>query len=299
VWRVHGALVLVQVFFGLHYLAAKVVLTEIPPRLWALIRVGCGALVLFLLVRVAGKRLPSDGKTLAKLAFCALFGVVINQICFVEGLSRTTPIHSSIINTTIPVGTLIFAVLLGRERASTRKILSLAVAIAGVLLVIRPQASDLAEVRLVGDLLTLINAMSFSLFLVISKRLLSRVDSLAATTVLLGFGTLGMLVPGLSAGAGFEIGRVSPTTWGLGALIVVFPTALAYLLNFWSLARLDSSVVAFFIYLQPLIATSLSVLLLGEKLHGATIAGAGLIFGAVYLALASRQDRLASTPSRP
>ena len=291
IWRVHVALVLVQLFFGLHYLAAKLVLADIPPRLWALIRVSCAALILFAAARVAGKRLPSSPKVLGQLALFSLFGVVINQVCFVEGLYRTTLVHSSIIMTTIPVATLLFGVLLGRERLNGRKVASLIVALAGVLLVIGPTAADMNDMRLLGDGLTLINALSYAFFLVISRRLLSRIDPLGATVVILGFGSLGMLLPGLTALPGFDPAQVTPRTWLLGAFIVLFPTAGAYFLNYWALARLESSVVAFFIYLQPLIATTLSILFLGERLTPSIVAGAALIFCSVYLALRRRPGR--------
>ena len=87
---VHGSLVLIQVIFGLHYFAAKIVLSEIPPALWALMRVAAAALLLALVARLAGRDLPRSGAVLGRLALYAIFGVVINQLCFVEGLSRTT-----------------------------------------------------------------------------------------------------------------------------------------------------------------------------------------------------------------
>jgi drug/metabolite transporter (DMT)-like permease len=282
---VYAALVLVQVFFGLHYLASKVLLREIPPALWALMRVASAAVLLLATARLLGCRLPRSGKVLGRLALYSVFGVVINQLCFVEGLSRTTPSHSSILMAVIPVGTLLFAVLGRQERLTLAKAASFGVALAGVLLVLRPAATELAGASLAGDLLTVTNALSYSLFLVISKRLLERVDPLAATAVLLAFGTLGMLLPGLPALRGFDATAVSTRTWALGAFIVVFPTALAYLLNYWALARVQSSIVAFFIYLQPLIATSLSVAFLGDGINGWMIAGAALVFFAVYLAL--------------
>jgi drug/metabolite transporter (DMT)-like permease len=284
-WVVYGSLIFVQVLFGVHYLAAKVVLHEIPPGLWALLRVA-GAGGLLLIVALALRRpLPRSWPVIGRLALFSVFGVVINQLCFVEGLSRTTPTHSSIIMTSIPVGTLLFALLLRREQAQARKLISLGVGFIGVMLVIRPTASELAQVTVLGDLLTLTNALSYSFFLVISKRVLSRIDSLSATTLLLLFGTLGMSVPGFHAAAGFRLADVSLLTWALGLFIVLFPTALAYLLTYWALARVESSVVAFFIYLQPLIATSLSVALFGDRLTPALLAGAALIFLAVYLTL--------------
>jgi len=289
-----GALVLVQVFFGLHYLAAKVLLEFIPPRAWAVVRVVPAALLLLVAVRALGRRLPTARGDLLRLAVFSIFGVVINQVCFVEGLSRTTPAHSSIIMTSIPVGALLFGVVLGRESLSAWKVLSLMVSFAGVMIVIlsgRGGAgleafSGIGGARtVVGDLLTLVNALSYSFFLVISKRLLTRIDPLGATAVLLTFGSLGILLVGGPELLSFSPATVPPRIWGLAVYIVVFPTALAYLLMYWALARAGSYLVALSIYLQPLIATALSAVLLGERIGPGVVAGGALIFLGVYLAL--------------
>jgi drug/metabolite transporter (DMT)-like permease len=279
------ALTLVQIFFGLHYVAAKVLLQHIPPRAWAAVRVTAAALVLLAAARVLRRPLPRRPGDLRRIALYSIFGVVVNQICFVEGLSRTTPTHSSLVNTTIPVGTLLFAVFLGRERLDRSKILSLAVSLAGVLLVMMPKASGWTGGTFVGDVLTLVNALSYSLFLVISKPVLARTDPMGATAALMAFGALGVLALGGPSLARFDLSTLTAEDWALAAFIVVFATAGAYLLNYWALARVDSSLVALFIYLQPAVAVTLSAVLTGD-LPGATeILGAALIFAGVYLAV--------------
>lgn len=283
--RVVLALIAVQVFFGVHYLAAKILLEEIPPRAWAVIRVAGAAALLVAAARFWGRALPSDRRDLGRLALWSIFGVVVNQICFVEGLSRTTATHSAIINTLIPVATLLFAVLLGRESLTIAKGVSLALAIAGVLLVIRPGRAAFSSATYVGDLLTLVNAVSYSFFLVVSKRVLARTDPVGATAALLAFGSIGILALGVGPLWRFDLSSVQPTTWALGAFIIVFPTAGAYFLIYWALARAESSLVAIFIYLQPVIAGVLAAVLLGERASAATLAGAALIFVAVWIAL--------------
>ena len=279
---------MVQVFFGLHYLAAKIVLLEIPPRAWALLRVSGAAVLLLATVRVLNRRLPRSRRDVGLLALFSVFGVVINQVCFVEGLSRTTPTHASLIMTMIPVLTLLFSILAGRERLEIRKLLAAAIAFAGVVLIIRPTAWGVESTMIVGDLLTLINASSYALFLVFSKKLLERVDALSATALLFAFGSVLIALLGLPQLLALELGAVSPQVWALGAFIVLFPTAGAYLISYWALARLESSVVAFFIYLQPVIATGLSILLLGDRPTATVWIGGSLIFAGVYLALRRR-----------
>ena len=82
-----GILVLVQVLFGIHYFAAKLVLMEIPPRAWAGLRVGSAALMLIpLAFLISGRRAVPSAGDLARLAGLSIFGVVINQWAFVERL---------------------------------------------------------------------------------------------------------------------------------------------------------------------------------------------------------------------
>ncbi len=283
--RVVAGLTLIQVFFGVHYLAGKIVLKELPPRAWAAIRVASAALLLITAARVLGRRFPRAPRDVGLLALFSFFGVTVNQICFVEGLARTTATHSAIINTLIPAWTLLFAVVLGRESLSARKSASLLLAVAGVLLVIRPERASFSSETFVGDLLTLTNSISYSFFLVISKRTMQRVDALAATALMFAFGVLPIALFGGFALTRFDYGAVSLAAWLWGVFIVVFPTAGAYVLISWTLARAEASLVALFVYVQPVIATTLGMAFQHEALTARTAAGALIIFAAVYLAL--------------
>jgi drug/metabolite transporter (DMT)-like permease len=241
--RVVLTLTLIQVLFGVHYLAGKILLKEIPPRAWAVIRVAAAAVVLLVIARALKRRFPRSPRDLALLAVFSLFGVAINQVCFVEGLSRTTAIHSAIINSLMPAWTLFFAVVLGREAPTLRKALSLVLAVAGVLLVIRPESASFTSATFVGDMITMINSMSYSFFLVISKRTMHRVDALAATALLFVFGTVPIALFGGAAAARLDLGAVSTAVWLWGAFIILLPTAGAYVLISWTLARAEASLV--------------------------------------------------------
>lgn len=253
-----ASLIVVQVFFGFHYLAAKLVLDELPPRAWAFVRIGAAAVVLWLLCWIARRKVPREPKVWGLLALFSVFGVSINQVCFVEGLSRTTPTHSALMNTTIPVSTLVIAALCGQERIRARQVVALLTALAGVLLVIRPWAAGVTTEIKSGDLLTLINATSFSIFLVISKRLMMRIDALAGTAILLTFGALIIGVLGIPPLLQVDAAGLSTRFWWLALFIILLPTAAAYVINYWALGKVESSLVAFFIFLQPAIAATLS-----------------------------------------
>lgn len=283
--RVIATLTLIQVLFGVHYLAGKILLKEIPARAWAVLRVSSAAVVLVGLAIVMKRTFPRSGRDLGLLAVFSIFGVAINQVCFVEGLARTTAIHSAIINSLMPAWTLFFAVVLGREALTARKAACLVLAVAGVVLVIRPERASFSSATFTGDMITMINSMSYSFFLVVSKRTMQRVDALAATALMFVFGTVPIGLFGASALARLDFASVSATAWFWGAFIVLLPTAGAYVLISWTLARAEASLVALFIYLQPLIAAFLGIVFQGEILTLRTMLGGALIFAGVYFAL--------------
>jgi drug/metabolite transporter (DMT)-like permease len=296
------ALSLVQLFFGLHYLAAKLVLLEIPPRAWAAARVASAAAILLAGALLFGRRLPRRAADWGALAVCSVFGIVVNQVCFLEGLSRTTAIHSALINTTIPVWTLVFAVLLGRERLDWRKLSSLAVALGGVILVLEPWAALRAmsagqAATLTGDLLTVVSSSSYSFFLAISKKPLERHDPIGATAVILLVGAVGIGLFGGPQLARVDFSAVSARALWLGAFIVLFATVGAYVLNYYALSRAESSLVALFICVQPVIATVLGALVLRERPRAADFAGAALIFGGVYFAVRGARRATVAAPA--
>ena len=281
----YGALVLVQLFFGVHYFAAKVVLREVPPEAWAAARAAAAALFMLGLALALGRSLPRRPRTLAALAGLSLIGVVTNQYMFVKGLALTHTTHSSLINSSIPVLTLGIAVILGHERLAPGKILSVVVALSGVLVLLRPwaAATGLEEGVLRGDLYTLVNATSFSFFLVLSRPVLRPLDSIGSTAVVFLFGSGFLLVLGGPSLMGLDLRTLSPRTWALAAFIVVVPTAGAYVLQFFALRRVESSMVALFIYLQFLIAAVIGVLALGEPLEPRLAVAALLVLGGLVL----------------
>ncbi len=260
------ALAGVQVVFGTHYVAGKVVLEHIPALPWAALRVTGAALLLLLLVALRRERIPMDRRTVYRFAGFAVLGVVINQIFFVMGLSRTTAIHSSLINSSIPILTLVLAILAGRETVTPRRAAGFVLALAGVLILLRVWSFDPASLLIRGDLITLVNSLSFSAFLVVSKTQLERMPALPATCLLFVLGApmvTALAAPGLAA---MDFTAVPPFVWLLGAYIIIGPTVLAYFINYWALRHASSSLVAFFVYLQPLVAATFAAVFLAEAI---------------------------------
>jgi drug/metabolite transporter (DMT)-like permease len=287
----------VQVLFGLHYLAAKLVVEEIPPRPWAFLRASCAGLILLSVVATRSLPLPRGGSTLARFFGLALLGVAINQYLFVEGISRTTPGHSSIINTSIPVVTLFVAVLLGRERPTLRRLLGIATTLVGVSLLIGWEELDPGDAILQGDLLTLGNALSYSLFLVLGKPVLEKERTLPATALLLCFGAVWLLPQGAPGLAAIDPSGLSARTWAMAGFIIIGPTIGAYVLSTYALRRVESSLVALFIYLQPVLGAGLSIVLGFEQPTARLFLACAGVFAGIYIALRAPSRVAVASPT--
>lgn len=252
----------------------------LPPLSLAALRALGAALILGL---VAGRRLFAvPARELGWLALFALLGVIANQVLFLEGLSRTSQINAAVLIATIPVFTTGFALALRKERASALRLFGIAVGLGGALLLAGIERFDLSDRRLVGNLLILANAAAWSLHLVLARPVLQRLDPLVVLAWMFLFGALA-LVP---AGVGPLLAAwpdVPAVSWQALAWIVAVPTALSYLLNIRALREAESSQVAIFTYLQPLVAGVLAWGLAGERLTLRTGAAALLIFVGVGL----------------
>ncbi len=259
-----AALLAVQVLFGLHYPLMKPAFDAgLDPGAWAAVRVVCATILLLGMARWFRCPFPRARRDLWGLASVAVLGVVINQICFAVGLSYTTPGYSALINVSIPVTTLVFAWLLRFERPDLARGCGVAVAAGGLALML---TGHLETDWRTGNLITFVNALSFGCFLVVSRPLYQRVHPLAGTAVIFAFGTLGIL-----AIVGWRIPTVDWLAlpwwvWGAMAYAIIGATVAAYVLNAFALRHADSSVVGFFIFLQPLIATAVSALMGHERL---------------------------------
>lgn len=265
---VHLALLTVSLLFGANYVVTKRILAEVPPAAWVLCRILCATLVivpLALWLRRREARPPA--RVLCGLLLASFLGIVANQVLFTEGMARTTPQHSAVINALIPTWTLLAAVLFRQERLTGYRVLAILVALLGVQYLLGVDrllfggggaATDGAT--LLGDLLTMANGMSFAVHLVLMRRIGRQVDPWFATATMFVFATAMMgvwSVPQTNADDAARLLTV-PTLW-FGLYAVLFATVFTYLLNTWALRHTHSSQVALYINVQPLVAVALDM----------------------------------------
>jgi drug/metabolite transporter (DMT)-like permease len=274
-WPVHVALLSAQTGFALFPILGKLALVTIPAFVLAPVRVVSAALLLEAFRRAGGRETLARSDRPAVLVY-ALLGVSFNQVLFIFGLSLTTAINTTILVATIPVFTLAASVLLGRERMTPNAAYGLVLSGAGALLLLNVHRFDWHGRYSVGNLLILTSSLSYSFYLVLSRPILTRYRVLTIVSRLFLYGSVPIVLVATPTLLRFAPTAVTALSWGSLGGVVALCTVMPYLANSWALARTHASRVAFYVFVQPLIASVLAVLILKESLTART-AAAGLL----------------------
>ena len=297
--HIHGALTLVAILFSLNYIISKLAMHAFAPLVFAYLRVVGSALILNLLVRERSPALVSRQDSWRLVAYSVL-GVVVNQSLFLGGLALTSAYVAAILITTIPAFALAAAIILGREGATNAKIGGVALAAAGALLIVAGEGYEGARKSLVGDLLIVANSFCYALYLVLSKPMMARLTARRVIARMFAIGTVLMLPISLWPLLHQDWSVIPARAWVGLVLVILGPTVAAYLLNAWALANAESSLVATYTYLQPVMTIFLAASFLGETIRPVALVATAMIFVGIYLAgQASGVRRRASAEGEP
>lgn len=260
--KIYGSLLLVQIIFGFHYLTTSIIVEEVDPFEWTAIRILFAGFIMYSLYSKNIVNFPK-GNEWYFLILLSLLGIVLNTAFFTKGLELTTPAHASLISCMIPVITFLFAWILGREGLNRYKSLSLVVAMSGALILMEIDKLDISSDLFVGDVFIFINFTCFGLFLVLSKSMIEKHSSLGLSVLVMSIGAL-LLFPIAVYGIYNNWESWLNLSWWIyfaAFYSIFFATVITYSLNYYAMEYVDSSKVALFIYLQPVVAGTISVAL--------------------------------------
>ena len=279
------ALITVQILFGVNYVVSKVVVEAFPPLVWASARIIVSAGIMLWIAQLSGTDSPRGKEFFGPLVIFALLGIIINQSSFLVGLRYTTATNSAILNTLIPIVTFAIVTIRGQEKLTPTRALGFAFAFGGVLIMRKIEDFSLSDKTLIGDLLTILNCVSYGFFLAYSKSFFERYSRMWTTAWLFLYGSVGLTVLALPDWIVFKMPEMTPLLMGCMAFGVIGATLLTYFLNFWALAYANASSVAIFIYLQPIVAAALAWLWFGDSVTLRTTLASLLIFAGVLLVM--------------
>ncbi|MEO1628329.1 MAG: DMT family transporter [Bacteroidota bacterium] len=283
--KAHIALFLVALIYGGNYTIAKEVMNNgyIQPIGFILLRI-CTATVLFQLYFHWRIRETVDRSDYLRFLLCAMFGVAINQISFFSGLEHTTPINASLIMTTTPILVLVSSALLIGEKITWRKILGIALGAAGAIqLIVLGKSVQFEQAQLYGDLLVLVNAVSFAIYLVLVKSLMAKYHPITVISWVFPIGLVLALPFGWQELSLVNWSDFPPSIWLAVLYVLLCATVLAYFFNTYALSIVQPSTVSIYIYLQPLLASAIALIFAKDVLQMEKVLAGILIFIGVYL----------------
>ena len=283
------ALLAVNLIYAINYLVVKGVSPKyIEPTGFVLFR-ATGATLLFWLISLFTPKEKIQKEDWFRILLGALFGVALNQSLFFNGLVLTTPVNAALIMTSNPIFVLIAATFLLKEKLSTRKVIGILLGLAGALVLIQMQeVKKEASNPSLGNLLVLINAISYGLYLMVIKPVMSKYKPVTVIKWVFTFGVLMVLPFGWNQLSEIDL-DMPANMWGSIAFVVFFTTFLAYLLSIFALKNVQASVVSSFIYLQPIITAILSFVFLKQTLITVQILSGLTIIVGVYLVSFSKK----------
>ncbi|MBL4624406.1 MAG: DMT family transporter, partial [Flavobacteriales bacterium] len=278
----HLALLGANVIYGINYAVAKDVMpTYIEPFGFILLRV-LGALSLFWIIHSLGPRERVDKKDFPRLIICGFFGVALNQLLFFKGLNITTPINASIIMTSNPILVLLISSFLLKERISLIRSIGIGIGLIGActLIFVSQKSNEFGfgNETIWGDIMVLVNAASYGIYLVIAKPLMIKYQPLTVIKWVFCFGSLFVIPIGYDELMQVEWAAMPVSIWGALAYVVIGTTCIAYLCNTFALKTLNASVVSTYIYSQPLFAGIIALSFAKDELTLIKVVSAVLIF---------------------
>jgi len=287
----YALIFLMVAFWSGNYIAGKIALREFSPLLLAGLRIGfAGLMILPVYVWERAARRPArppQARSLPhiiQLLILGLFGVTLNQVFFVVGLSRTSVAHAAILIGLTPIQVLIIARLRGLEQITARKAVGMGIALAGVGVLKAFEREAAAGATWTGDFVVLLAGLCFALFTVFGKEVTRQYSTITMNTYAYVGGAVALLPLTLWEAARQPLSHVSAGAWLAAIYMALFPSVIAYLIYYHALAHMTASRVSAFSYLQPVFASIMGVAILGEHLGTPVIAGGAVILAGVYLA---------------
>ncbi|MDP4199954.1 MAG: EamA family transporter [Bacteroidota bacterium] len=277
---VYFYLVLQQLIGSTTHLVAQDTSLAVAPALVLLLRAS-GASILFLpILFITEKRWNIlhriERADYGRLFLLGLLNVPLNQFLYLNGVKYTTPANSALLYAMTPAMVLVLTLFARSERPSSAKAIGILLALVGAVLIMFEHGATLRSEHTVGNILIFIAVIAWSLFTMLGRPLVLKYGAVYVTAVNMIVGTLIYLPIGLLVGDVPQIGKISGTSWIDIAYLAAIASVLNYILWYTALAKLETTKVAIFQNLQP-IMTTIMAFMLGRVIITARLGIGGLL----------------------
>ena len=290
----HAALWVANIVWGLNAPICKSVLISsanpggVNPFALSVYRM-VGAALLFWTVSCFLPRERVAPRDVVMLLFASVFGIQLNQMLFLWGLSLTSPIDSSIIATIVPVLTMILATVFLREPITWLKSGGVALGCFGALLLVYVSQHGAGHTSSVaGDVLCIVSAISYAVYLTAFRDTIIKYSPVTTMKWMFLFAAVVAVAIYFRPLMSVDYAALAPAAWAGIGYVVVCSTFVSYLMVPVGQRFLRPTVVSMYNYVQPVVAVVFTVVV-GLDSFGFTKAAAALcVFAGVWLVTKSK-----------
>jgi len=278
--RLWGVLAGLTLAWGFNWTAMKLALSEIPPWTFRTLCLGLGSAVLFAVLRAAGQPLAVARHQWGRLAMLAFFNITLWNILIAFGLTMVASGRAAIVAYTMPAWAIPLSVWLLGERLTPSKALGLALAMAGLALLLGDSLAHLGEAPL-GSLLILGAALSWAFGAVLQKRYPVALPAGAYTAWLMLLGG----VPIFGCALLFDDWRLLAHAGAKPMLGLLYNVLIAFAFAHWAWIKIATTVPGMVFSLSmaliPVVGVLSGMLVLGERPTWAEYAALLLVLGSL------------------
>lgn len=283
----HLLMLIACLFWALGHPLGRIILKQVHPFQLGTVTLVTGFVGIQLYMLAAGRIREYLSVKTRDLFFSlagGVFGFFLYQLLTFSALSRIpASMNAVLISTNVVFIALLAAAVLG-ERIPLQRLGGIGVALAGVVFVTFNRGFSLSQqVSLTGCSLSLLAALSFAIYTIFGKRVLTGNDPLIVSSLGIFSGAV-LLYLLTAATVGFSAVRVAGTPiLLLNIFLGLTMIGVAYPLWFTCLKALPASHVSIYIYITPIFAVVLSLLILKETFSWRFGLGTALVLFGILL----------------
>jgi drug/metabolite transporter (DMT)-like permease len=291
--RAYAAFAVVCIVWGTTYLAIRIAVTTMTPFLLTGARYLFAGVVLFIVARLHGDKIPRDGRVLRDLVVCGVLMVAIGNLTVVWAEQWVPSGFAALFVGTAPFwATLIELLRRSGERLESRAALGLLIGFAGVAMLVTPGGAGSAFDRrfVIGAIVIQLGSIAWQYGTIRGKYALVSVPPLMSSALQMLAGGFVVTLAGVGLG---EIPHfhATPRTFAALAYLSLFGSVLAYTSYVYAARHLRSTNMSLYAYVNPVVAVILGWFVLHEQLTWISIAAMAIILGGVAMVQSGRGVR--------
>jgi RarD protein len=279
---VYFLIIIQQLIAGGTHIVAKELTATYPPGLILLLRSFIAALIfgIWLLFKIKYIR-KIRLKDIFYLLLLGALNIPANQFLFLQSIKLTSPSNVALAYSLSPIFVMIIANLFLKERINRAKVIGIAIAFIGVIVIMLNTGLGFTAGSLLGDFLALIASISWAIYTVVGKKYSSKYGPIITTAFSMIFGFVLYLPIFFSLDIPINLSAIDTNSWLRILYLSVFASVIAYAIWYYALSKKEASKVSIFNNIQPIITAVLAAVFLDIAITPLYILGGILIIGGV------------------